>query len=299
MRFVATNDEQLDFLKRSGEKQRSLGYHEVESVDTHTIARMVPGLNCDDIAGGSFGPRDGFIDPLAILDAFLLRAKANGTQVETAKVVRSIKVNGGRVTGVETDSGLVECEKVVLCSGAWAAELAKTAGIDLPVEPLRRQIVWARSAKPLPPNLPMVIDLSNGFHFRPTRNCRDEFLFAYAEPGEHPNFSTEFEDSFIDQVYEKARHRAPFLAESEVIREKCRAGLYENTPDHHAILGGCEVEGLYLANGFSGHGVMHSPATGRALSEIILDGESTFLDVTTLHIDRFAKGELLRETGFI
>ena len=146
--FVATNDEQLDFLKRSGEKQRSLGYHQVESVDTQTIAKMVPGLNCDDIVGGSFGPRDGFIDPLAILDGFLSGAKANGTRVETAKVVKSIKVDRGRVTRVDTDGGFIECEKVVLCSGAWAAELAKTAGIDLPVEPLRRQIVWARSAKP-------------------------------------------------------------------------------------------------------------------------------------------------------
>ncbi|MBK8303421.1 MAG: FAD-binding oxidoreductase [Chloracidobacterium sp.] len=75
--------------------------------------------------------------------------------------------------------------------------------------------------------------------------------------------------------------------------------MYENSPDHHAILGGCEVEGLYFANGFSGHGVMHSPATGRALAEIILDGEASFLDVSSLHIDRFAKGELLHETAFI
>ena len=83
------------------------------------------------------------------------------------------------------------------------------------------------------------------------------------------------------------------------ILEKCRAGLYENTPDHHAILGGCEIEGLYFANGFSGHGVMHSPATGRALAEIILDGESKFLDVSCLSFERFAKGELLHETAFI
>ncbi len=297
--FVATNTEQLEFLKRSGEKQRSLGYTAVESVDTRAIAEMVPGLNCDDIVGGSFGPRDGFIDPLAILEGFLSKSVSNGGRVETAKHVRSIKITAGRVTGVETESGPIECEKVVLCAGAWAADLAKTAGIELPVEPLRRQIVWARSATPVPANLPMVIDLSNGFHFRPARNSNDEVLFAYAEAGEKPSFSTDFDEAFIEQVYEKARHRAPFLAETAVIREKCRAGLYENTPDHHAILGGCSVEGLYFANGFSGHGVMHSPATGRALSEIILDGESKFLDVTSLHIDRFAKGELLHETAFI
>jgi sarcosine oxidase, subunit beta len=111
--------------------------------------------------------------------------------------------------------------------------------------------------------------------------------------------STEFDESFIRKVYERAERRARFLFEAECVKEKCRAGLYENTPDHHAILGGCEVGGLYLANGFSGHGVMHSPATGRALSEIVLDGEATFLNVECLSIGRFAKGELLHETAFI
>src|SRR5690606_40889425 len=104
---------------------------------------------------------------------------------------------------------------------------------------------------------------------------------------------------FLEKIRERARLRAPFLYETEVIRDKCRVGLYENTPDHHAILGGCDVEELYLANGFSGHGVMHSPATGRALAEIILDGKATFLDVTPLQLSRFSEGRLLHETAFI
>jgi len=196
----------------------------------------------------------------------------------------------------------------LLCAGAWASNLALTAGIDLPVEPLRRQIVWARAAGPLPPDMPMVIDLSDGFHFRPARDFSAavrgsdfgcDVLFAYPDKDEKAGFSTEFDKAFVDKVYAKARHRAPFLAEARVVREKCRAGLYEDTPDHHAILGGCAIEGLYLANGFSGHGVMHSPATGRALAEIILDGEAGFLDVSCLSIDRFAKGNLLHETAFI
>jgi len=113
------------------------------------------------------------------------------------------------------------------------------------------------------------------------------------------SFDTNFDDSFIAKVYQRAKHRAPFLAETKVVREKCRAGLYENTPDHHAIIGGCEIEGLYFCNGFSGHGVMHSPASGRAIAEIILDGEAKFLDVSCLSLERFAKGELLHETAFI
>ena len=124
-------------------------------------------------------------------------------------------------------------------------------------------------------------------------------MFAYPDADEAPNFDTNFDESFIAKVYKIAKHRAPFLAETEVVREKCRAGLYENTPDHHAILGGCSIAGLYFANGFSGHGVMHSPASGRAIAEIILDGKANFLDVSCLSLERFATGKLLHETAFI
>ena len=297
--FVATDDHQMQYLETTSARQRELGYGGVKTVSSEDIKRLVPQLNCDDIVGGTFGPRDGFIDPLAVLAGFAEGAKKNGARFETANNVSAIRTTSGRVCSIVTDSETIECKSVVLCTGAWAKELAATAGIDLPVEPQRRQIVWARTSEQLPPDLPMVIDMSNGFHFRPAKNSTDEVLFAYADPDEITSFSTDFDDSFIEKVYEKARHRAPFLAETTVVRDKCRAGLYENSPDHHAILGGCDVEGLYFANGFSGHGVMHSPATGRALAEIILDGKASFLDVSSLELDRFAKGELLHETAFI
>lgn len=278
-------------------------------------------MNCDDITGGSFGKHDGFINPLAVMRGFTEGAIVNGAVIEFDTCVTSILTDEQGVRGVLTNKGEIECEKVVLCTGAWAKQLAATAGVDLPVEPQRRQIVWARALKPLPENLPMVIDIGTGFHFRPARdwnasvplattaawqtppkggtpNCYD-VLFAYPDPAETASFETKFDNSFIDKVYRRAKHRAPFLYETTVKHEKCRAGLYENTPDHHAILGGCDVEGLYFANGFSGHGVMHSPATGRALAEIIVDGKAGFLGVSCLSIERFANGELLHETAFI
>ena len=297
--FLATDEKQMDFLKQSIELQKATGYKDVEIVDPQTISKLVPWLNCEDVVGGSFGARDGFIDPLGILNGFAKKARENGAVVETRKEALSIETQGEKVTGVVTDQEIIECEKVVLCAGAWARPLAKTAGIDLPVEPLKRQIVWAKCERELPTKLPMVIDLSNGFHFRPAKGSNSEILFAYPDKDELPGANTDFDKSFIGKVYEKARHRAPFLCETEVVHEKCRAGLYENSPDHHAILGKCEVEGLYLANGFSGHGVMHSPATGRALAEIILDGEAKFLDVSCLSFSRFANGKLLHEAAYI
>jgi len=297
--FFATDETQLDYLKRNVEFQRSLGVKDVEIVDKKTIAKIVPGLNCEDISGGTFGAGDGFIDPLAVMRGFTGKAREREAEILTGTKALAIETENGKVRAIVTDRGRIECEKTVICSGVWAQDLAKTAGVDLPVEPLKRQIVWAKSEKDLPENLPMVIDLGSGFHFRPAKNSRNEVLFAYPDADETPSFDTNFDESFIAKVYERARHRAPFLYETEVVREKCRAGLYENTPDHHAILGGCEIDGLYFANGFSGHGVMHSPATGRALAEIILDGEASFLDVSCLSLARFAKGELLHETAFI
>ncbi len=309
--FFATTDKQFDYLKNNVEKQRGLGVTDVDIVDRESIRRLVPILNCEDIAGGSFGRNDGFINPLRVMDAFTDGALRNGATIEFETQVLSIETKGGRATAIETNRGRIECENIVLCTGGWAKSLAATAGIDLPVEPQRRQIVWAHSAKPLPPDLPMVIDIGSGFHFRPARDfasaqknrvagsAGSDVLFAYPDPDEPTSTNTEFDEAFIAKVYYRAKHRAPFLYDCKVIREKCRAGLYENTPDHHAILGGCEIDGLYFANGFSGHGVMHSPATGRALSEIILDGKASFLDVSCLGIERFEKGDLLHETAFI
>lgn len=305
--FVATDERHLEYLERTGTRQRELGYLEVELIDRDTIAAMVPGINCDDVVGGSIGRRDGFINPLAVLEGFITAAAIKGARVKTGTLVRSIDVENGRVTGLRTSAGSLTCKQVVICAGAWAKTLAATAGIDLPVEPLRRQIVWARSPDPLPPDLPMVIDMSCGFHFRTARDFHagagssdgHDVLFAFPDPDEAVGFDGGFDEEFIEKVAEKAAHRAPFLIGSQIVYEKCRAGLYENSPDHHAILGQCEIEGLYFANGFSGHGVMHSPATGRALSEIILDGQSSFLDVSSLSIERFAKGELLHDTAFI
>jgi sarcosine oxidase subunit beta len=305
--FFATDERQFDYLRRNVEVQRSLGVRDVEIVDAKAISGICPILNCEDIAGGSFGQTDGFINPLAVMRGFTAQALERGARIEFETQVFSIETDGGKVKAVKTNKGRIECENVVICTGARAKELAATAGADLPVEPQKRQIVWAKSARKLPENLPMVIDIGSGFHFRPARDFVDpaanadntEVLFAYPDPDETNSFDTNFDEAFIEKVYARARHRAPFLFETVPVREKCRAGLYENTPDHHAILGGCETKGLYFANGFSGHGVMHSPASGRALSEIILDGGAGFLDVSCLRFERFAKGELLHETAFI
>ena len=125
-------------------------------------------------------------------------------------------------------------------------------------------------------------------------------LLAWPDPEETPGFKTDFDDGFTGKILARAARRVPAFEGLKVDRRLCRAGLYEMTPDHHAIIGEASgTRGLFLANGFSGHGVMHSPATGRAVSDLILEGSSRAIDVTPLGAERFAEGRLIEESAVL
>jgi sarcosine oxidase subunit beta len=196
-----------------------------------------------------------------------------------------------------TTRGFVSAPTVVNAAGAWAAQVARLAGAALPVEPLRRQLVPTEPFDNLPKRFPMVIDMSTGFHFR--REGKG-ILLAWNDPTETPGFKTEFDSSFIEKILTHAASRVPCLVDAEVNPRRAWAGLYEMTPDHHAIIGPApDVAGLYFVNGFSGHGVMHSPASGRITADLILRGHSDLIDVSQLALERFAVGRELTETAIL
>lgn len=170
------------------------------------------------------------------------------------------------------------------------------AGVDLPVEPLRRMLVPTEPFNEYSHSAPMTIDMTNGFHFRPESLG---FLLAWNDPQETPGYKTDFEPSFIEKVLTRAADRVPCFERLAVNPKRAWAGLYEVTPDHHAIIGESPVTGFFLANGFSGHGVMHAPATGKLIGDLILRGHSDLLDVSVFGLDRFATGKLLEETAVL
>jgi sarcosine oxidase subunit beta len=143
----------------------------------------------------------------------------------------------------------------------------------------------------------MIIDMSNGFHFRPEGLG---FLMAWNDPEETPGYKTEFEPSFIEKILLRAAERVPCFDNVEVNPKKAWAGLYEMTPDHHPILGEAPgVPGFFLANGFSGHGVMHAPATGKILADLILHGKTDLIDAGLLDLARFREGRMIHETAVL
>ncbi|HEY0547726.1 MAG TPA: FAD-binding oxidoreductase [Pyrinomonadaceae bacterium] len=299
--FIATNEEQLAALKKSYELQRALGLKEVELVTPVEIAARVPFLRVDDVTGGSFCQTDGFIKPLAVMRGFTGRAIERGARLWLGTEVVGIETLRGRVTGVVTTRGKISTRVVVCCAGAWAANVARLAGTTIPVEPLRRQLASVRAREPLPAKLPMVIDISNGFHFRPDGNApQTNILLAWPDPSEEYGFKTEYDTGFNAKILAHARHRVPAWKNLGIDKQLCRAGLYEMTPDHHAIIGEApEVNGLFVVGGFSGHGVMHSPAAGRMAAEMILDGHAKFLDAKPLSAARFKGNALPHETSLI
>jgi len=299
--FVATDEEQLAVLKKNYELQQSLGLRQAELITPAEIAARVPFLRVDDLTGGSFCQTDGFIKPLSVMRGFTRRAMERGARLWLGAEVYGIETELGRVTGVLTTRGRINTRVVVCCAGAWAAKVASMAGARVPITPLRRQLASVRAPEPLPAKLPMVIDLSNGFHFRPDGNAPNtNILLAWPDPHEEYGFKTEYDAGFTSKVLSRAEHRVPAWKNLELDTRLCRSGLYEMTPDHHAII--CEAEearGLFLVGGFSGHGVMHSPTAGRMAAEMILDGQATFLDAKPLSAERF-KGEALpHETSLI
>src|SRR5580704_6670663 len=149
----------------------------------------------------------------------------------------------------------------------------------------------------LPERLPMIIDMSTGWHFRQEGLG---LLMAWADPDQQPGFRADFDPAFIEKILTHAAARVPDFANLAVNPRRCWAGMYEMSPDHHAILGPApEVRGFYFANGFSGHGVMHSPATGRILADLILHGETTEIDANDLNVQRFAQGRAIQETAIL
>ena len=296
--FVATKPAHLQYLEKNQHLQKSLGLKQVQMLPAGEIVAMVPQLRSNDILGGSFCPTDGFVDPYSAMTGFSKRAAENGAIVWKSTEVTGILKNGSRVSGVATTREEVHAPVVVNAAGAWAAQVAKMAGIDLPVTPLRRMLIPTEPFDGVSHEIPMVIDMTNGFHFRPESRG---FLLAWNDPDETPGYKFDFEPEFIEKVLTRAADRVPCFENLAVNPKRAWAGLYEMSPDHHGIIGEFEeLPGFYAANGFSGHGVMHAPATGKIVADLITSGNTKVVDnVSVLSPARFKSGELLHETALL
>ncbi len=287
--FLATTHSEWEVFKENVNLQKRF-HIPVKLLEPEIIKREWPYLKVDDLSGGTFCAKDGYAGPSEVLSGFVRGAKRCGVEIYEGEEVKEILVNKGRVMGVRTDREEISAPIVVNAGGPYASLIGEMAGVQIPVRPLRRQVFVTAPFHLTDQTIPLTIDFHRGWYFRQELDG----LLLSGPLDKEPSFNTSVDYEARVEASENAIYRVPALEGARIARGW--AGLYEITPDNHAILGSVPgLEGFILANGFSGHGFQHSPAVGKVISELIVDGRATTIDITSLSIERFEKGHLLLE----
>ncbi len=288
--FLAVHEQDWTILKDNGRRLKNMGI-EVWLLDRDQLKDHWPFLYVDDLHGGAYTPRDGYAGPHEVVQGFAIGARRRGVMLKEGIEVTGIRHKAGRIDGVETSRGeTVRTPVVVNATGPYAARLGAMLGLKLPVRPLRRQVFFTDRFAFLPQETPLVIDLEHGWYMR--REGGGLLLAGPQDAKSSFNQAVDFEGR--TWTAERSMHRVPVLQDAKIVRGW--AGLYEISPDHHAVIGSFPgMEGFICANGFSGHGFQHSPAVGLLVSELIDEGRASSMDIRALRPDRFRLGELIHE----
>jgi glycine/D-amino acid oxidase-like deaminating enzyme len=285
--------EKWPVMKRLYEFQTSQGM-DVRLLKPQEILDIIPHMNLEGVVGATFGPRDGYLDPHGVLSGFVKKARFMGARYITDEVVE-IVVKPDGIGGVKTKKGeWIESPIVVNAAGPFAREVGMMAGIDIPVDPLRRMVYECKPPKEFDYEVPLTIN-TTGLYFRTETGGK---ILTGKSNEDEPiggNFTWE-RTLFYDEI---CAHRIPLFDRLKL--QGGWAGLYaENQLDHNAILGEHpEVNGFYMAVGFSGHGLQQAPAVGKALSEAIRLGRYETVDVSCLGMARLKTGNLVIEEAVI
>ena len=292
--FLLTNEADVRKFEGNVRMQNRLGVP-TQWLSGDEVRQSVPQLNADDVLAGTFHGGDGLADPNGVVSGYISAARKLGVTALSDVEVQDVCVEGGRISGVSTSAGDIACDVVVNAAGPWAAVVSKMAGVPLPVTPIRRQMLTTTPIPELPDDFPFVIDFAQSLYFHPEG---EGLLTGMSNPHEKPGFDERVDEEWELVHMEKAIERLPLLERVGLMSHW--AGLYEVTPDAHPIIGPVkDVGGYYVVAGFSGHGFMHGPVAGLLMAEMILDGDTSTLDISMLDYDRFEEGRLIEEYNVI
>lgn len=256
--------------------------------------RLSPLISTDGLLAAAYSPDDGHCTPEAVVQGYAVAARRHGATVLRHTEVTGIERDGDTITAVVTDKGRIATDTVICAAGAWSRAVGAMAGVELPVDPLRRQIAVTEPVPGLPPTLPMTIDFSSSLYFHTEG---PGLLLGMSDPDETTGFATATHDRWIPRLYEAMEHRAPALL--DLRRTGGWAGLYEITPDHNALIGEASSPSRFLyATGFSGHGFLQGPAVGEVVRDLFL-GRVPFVDISPLNAGRFAADALRPEVNLV
>ena len=288
--FLATEESELSIFEKNIALQRKFGI-DVELLTQKEIKKRWPYLKTDDIKGGTFCAQDGYAGPYEVVQGYM-RAIRRLKKVDIMQKEEVIGIDfKNNLWKVKTKKEYFNSPLVINCGGPYARNIANMAKINIPISPIRRQIFVTEPFDMIKGDIPLTIDLARGWYFR--REGKGILMAGPQDEKESFNTTTDFEG--MTYAAENGVYRVPIFS-------SCRfatswAGLYEISPDSHAIMG--EVEGnkgFYIAAGFSGHGFQHAPSAGLLMAELILEGNAHTIDITPLSPSRFAKGRLIKES---
>ena len=292
--FLLTRDEDLPTFRDNVAFQHRLGI-DTRWLEPADCAELVPELDLEGVLAGTIYDRDGLADPSGVVQGYASGARRLGVTILTETAVTGIRVDGGRIRAVDTPAGSIETPVVVNACGAWAPELGKMVGVDIPIDPIRRQVVVTAPIPDLRPDFPFVIFFADSLYFH---REGPGILTGQSNNNERPGFKLDVDQEWEARHVEAAVRRFPRLGDAGFLTSW--AGLYEVTPDAHPILGRvAEVEGFHVMAGFSGHGFMHGPVAGLLMAEEIVDGRASTVDIDPFRLERFTSGELHPEYNVI
>lgn len=292
--FLLTNERDRRAFEKNVAMQRRLGVA-TEWLTAGEVAERLPPLKTDDVLAGTIYPEDGLVDPNGLVLGYIAGARRLGVTALTDVTVTGMERRGERITAIQTNRGRVAGEIVVNAAGPWSALISDMAGVPLPVTPVKRQMLVTTPLPQLPADFPFVVDFARSLYFH---REGEGLLTGMSNPNQEAGYDERVDEEWELIHMEAAIERFPLLANAG--RAAHWAGLYEMTPDAHPIISGVpERPGYYLVTGFSGHGLMHGPIAGLLLSEIILHGQATTLDISSLDYRRFAEGRLIQEYNVI
>jgi len=291
--FLLTNEKDAKVFQHNVDIQHKLGI-QTEWLSGNEIRKRLPMMRLEDAIAGTFNQKDGLVDPNSVVIGYINAAHKLGVKTFNNVEVAGIRVSGDKVEGVETSHGFVKTRTVINASGAWAGQVGQMAGVRIPVVPLRRQMFTTNPLKEIPKDFPFVIDFAKSLYFH---REGEGLLIGMSNQNEKNGFNQSVDEDFELVNLEAAIERMPLVEKAS--RASHWAGLYEVTPDAHPIFGKTNVDGFVVCAGFSGHGFMHGPIAGKLMSELILDGTFTSVDVSSLDLARFEEGRLIKEYNVV
>ena len=292
--FLLTHQEDIAAFRANVALQHSLGVmtHWLEAGE---LARRLPLMNLEGVLAGTLYERDGLCDPASLVQGYVTNARRLGARLFNDTQAMSIRTVAGRIRAVETNQGIIETPVVVNACGAWAPQIGHMLGVDIPIEPIRRQIVVTTPIPEVPPDFPFIIFFHESLYFH---REGEGILTGKSNPDETPGYKLSVDPEWEMLHMDEAMVRMPLLKKAGLLSHW--AGLYEVTPDAHPILGRIPtVEGFYLMAGFSGHGLMHGPVVGLLMAEEVVDGRAHTVDIDPFRYDRFLTKELHPEYNVV